>query len=125
MLSPPAAPAGGTGRRCAELCQRFPLLCRTGLCYAREGNVNRTGPVPMKAFALDRNRAEFRNTPATNETLSAAEACAFLAVHRNTLYKLISEGEIPAFRLTTGGRWKFRRTDLEDWLADRKARSVR
>ena len=44
------------------------------------------------------------------EIISVAEACDFLGVHRNTIYKLIREGEIPAFRLITGGRWKFRKS---------------
>lgn len=68
---------------------------------------------------------------ATNEVrvgegqlISVAGACEFLGVHRNTLYKLIREGEIPAFRLIRGGRWKFRRSDLEQWLEDRKARRI-
>jgi excisionase family DNA binding protein len=60
-----------------------------------------------------------------SEFMSVPEASEFLSIHRNTLYKLITEGEIPAFRLTTGGRWKFRRSDLEDWLTDRQARSAR
>lgn len=59
------------------------------------------------------------------EVLSVPEACAFLGVYRNTLYKLIREGEIPAFRLITGGRWKFRKQDLEQWLEDRQVRSAR
>ena len=59
------------------------------------------------------------------EIISVAEACDFLGVHRNTLYKLITEGNLPAFRLTSGGRWKFRRSDLEDWVENRQARSAR
>jgi len=58
------------------------------------------------------------------QIISVAEASDFLGVHRNTLYKLIREGEIPAFRLIRGGRWKFRRSDLEQWLEDRKARRI-
>ena len=60
-------------------------------------------------------------TSDAREVMSVPEACSFLDVHRNTLYKLINEGEIPAFRLTRGGRWKFRRRDLEEWLEDRQA----
>lgn len=56
------------------------------------------------------------------EIISVTQACRFLGVHRNTLYKLISEGEIPAFRLTTGGRWKFRKSELEEWLENRQAK---
>lgn len=79
----------------------------------------------MKAFSTEQKETTFRPAAGLTEMMSVAQACTFLAIHRNTLYKLISEGEIPAFRLTKGGRWKFRRTDLEDWLTDRKARSVR
>jgi excisionase family DNA binding protein len=75
----------------------------------------------LTAFKENRASAPSRSS----EIMSVTQASAFLAIHRNTLYKLITEGEIPAFRLTTGGRWKFRRSDLEDWLADRQARSVR
>ncbi len=58
------------------------------------------------------------------EIISVRQACKLLNVHRNTLYKLIREGEIPAFRLIRGGRWRFRKQDLEDWLHDRQARRV-
>lgn len=57
-----------------------------------------------------------------SDIISVREACKFLSVHRNTLYKLIREGEIPAFRLIRGGRWRFRKQDLEEWLHDRQAR---
>ena len=59
-----------------------------------------------------------------SEIISVREACKFLSVHRNTLYKLIREGEIPAFRLIRGGRWRFRKQDLDEWLHDRQARRV-
>jgi excisionase family DNA binding protein len=59
------------------------------------------------------------------EILSVPEASRFLGVHRNTLYKLIREGEIPAFRLMRGGRWKFKRGELEQWIEDRQAKGVR
>ncbi len=56
------------------------------------------------------------------DILSMPEACRFLRVHRNTLYKLIRDGELPAFRLMQGGRWRFRKRDLEQWLEDCQAR---
>jgi excisionase family DNA binding protein len=56
------------------------------------------------------------------DILSVPEACKFLRVHRNTLYKLIRDGELPAFRLMQGGRWRFRKRDLEQWLEDCQAR---
>ena len=76
--------------------------------------------------ALERNENSLGAKPQLErEVLSVAEACSFLGVHRNTLYKLIRAGEIPALRLITGGRWKFRKPDLEQWLEDRQVRSAR
>lgn len=60
--------------------------------------------------------------PPSADIMSVPEACKFLGVHRNTLYKLIQEGEIPAFRMTRGGRWKFRRAELHQWLEDKQSR---
>ena len=59
----------------------------------------------------------------SSDIISVPEACTFLGVHRNTLYKLIQAGEIPAFRMMTGGRWKFRRSELEQWLEDKQSRA--
>jgi excisionase family DNA binding protein len=60
---------------------------------------------------------------ATSDIISVPEACRFLGVHRNTLYKLIQAGEMPAFRMMRGGRWKFRKGELEQWLLDKQSRS--
>lgn len=60
----------------------------------------------------------------SSDIISVPEACKFLGVHRNTLYKLIRAGELPAFRMMTGGRWKFRRTDLVQWLDDKQSRNL-
>ncbi len=60
---------------------------------------------------------------APSDIISVPEACKFLGIHRNTLYKLIQAGEIPAFRMTTGGRWKFRRSELVHWLEDKQSRN--
>jgi excisionase family DNA binding protein len=60
---------------------------------------------------------------ASSDIISLPEACRFLGVHRNTLYRLIEVGEIPAFRLMKGGRWKFRKNELEQWLEDKQSRA--
>ena len=57
-----------------------------------------------------------------SDLISVAEACKFLGIHRNTLYKLIQADEIPAFRMIAGGRWKFRKSELVQWLEDKQAR---
>ncbi len=58
------------------------------------------------------------------DVISAPEACELLRVHRNTLYRLIHEGEVPAFRLMSGGQWRFRRHELEQWIEDRQGRRL-
>ncbi len=60
----------------------------------------------------------------SSDIISVPEACKFLGVHRNTLYKLIRAGALPAFRMMTGGRWKFRRTELVQWLEDKQSRNL-
>jgi excisionase family DNA binding protein len=55
-----------------------------------------------------------------NDVISISQACQFLGVHRNTLYRLIHEEALPAFRMTRGGRWRFRKEDLRDWLEDKQ-----
>lgn len=70
-----------------------------------------------------RNQSRSSGEKHSSDLISLQEACRFLGVHRNTLYKLIQEGEIPAFRMVTGGRWKFRRKELEQWLEDKQARA--
>jgi excisionase family DNA binding protein len=59
-----------------------------------------------------------------SDIISVPEACKFLGIHRNTLYKLIQAGELPAFRMIRGGRWKFRRSELERWLEDKQSRTL-
>lgn len=66
---------------------------------------------------------ETKEEGGSSDIISVAEACKFLGVHRNTLYKLIQAREIPAFRMMTGGRWKFRRSELEQWLEDKQTRA--
>ena len=97
------------------------------LCYAKPILLEVTRQLKiMKELSLSTNEHDGSAYRAdTGDIMSLPATSEFLGIHRNTLYKLIDEGEIPAFRLTKGGRWKFRRRDIEDWLKDRQARSIR
>lgn len=59
-----------------------------------------------------------------DELLDVEAACALLRVHRNTLYRLIRNDGLPALRLTRGGRWRFSRRALLDWIESRQVRSA-
>ena len=77
----------------------------------------------MKDFATKRESLSGESgagRPA-REVISVGEACEMLGISRSTLYKLIRIGQIPAFKLSQGGRWRFKRGDLEAWLEDRKS----
>lgn len=45
--------------------------------------------------------------------MTVAEVCAYLHVHRSTLYRLIKAGEIPFFRMGSGLR--FNRETIDEW----------
>ena len=52
-----------------------------------------------------------------DEILTIEEVAAYLKAGRRTVYRLAASGQIPAFKL--GGTWRFRRTELDQWIAAR------
>lgn len=42
------------------------------------------------------------------------DAADYLEVHQSTIYRLVGNGQIPAFKL--GGQWRFKRDILDEWL---------
>lgn len=48
--------------------------------------------------------------------LSPAAAAAIIGCHEDTLKRWTANGKVPAFR-TPGGWWRFRRSDIEAFLA--------
>ncbi len=50
-----------------------------------------------------------------NEILTLDEVAAYLKAGKRTVYRLAAEGKLPAFKL--GGTWRFRRSDLDEWIA--------
>lgn len=55
-------------------------------------------------------------TDAESEILTLEEVAVYLKAGKRTVYRLAQKGEIPAFKL--GGTWRFRRSDLERWIAE-------
>lgn len=52
-----------------------------------------------------------------DEILTIDEVATYLKAGKRTVYRLASSGKIPAFKL--GGTWRFRRTELDQWIASR------
>ncbi|WP_261531486.1 methylation-associated defense system helix-turn-helix domain-containing protein MAD1 [Burkholderia multivorans] len=48
------------------------------------------------------------------EILTLDEVAAYLKAGKRTVYRLAAEGKLPAFKL--GGTWRFRRSDLDEWI---------
>jgi excisionase family DNA binding protein len=54
-------------------------------------------------------------TDAEDEILTLDEVAAYLKAGKRTVYRLAADKKIPAFKL--GGTWRFRKADLEQWIA--------
>jgi excisionase family DNA binding protein len=46
--------------------------------------------------------------------LTAEEVAAYLRVDRYTIYRLVSKGKIPGFKV--GRQWRFKQSILDRWL---------
>jgi excisionase family DNA binding protein len=54
---------------------------------------------------------------AYGELLTANELADFLRIHRSTVYRLLRNGQLPAFRV--GNDWRFSRDLIEKWVQTR------
>jgi excisionase family DNA binding protein len=61
--------------------------------------------------------------PDTDEILTTAEMAAVLKIHPKTLARRVRLDRLPAHRTGDGaGEYRFKRTEVEAWLAARRAR---
>ncbi len=51
----------------------------------------------------------------TREILTIKGVADFLQVNERTIYRLAAAKKIPAFKV--GGAWRFRKSDLDAWIA--------
>lgn len=58
------------------------------------------------------------------DIIRVPDACRILGIQRATLYRLIRDGVLPAFRLSPGGRWRFNKRILEEWVNDKQGRGI-
>ncbi|MGO9449574.1 MAG: helix-turn-helix domain-containing protein [Candidatus Binataceae bacterium] len=52
--------------------------------------------------------------------MNAKEVAEYLGVHKTTIYRLLKEKEIPAFRL--GSDWRFNIESIDDWRRAREGK---
>ena len=53
------------------------------------------------------------------EIMTMKEVAKYLKINEKTAYRLASEGKIPGFKV--GGSWRFRQSDIDDWI-DKRAK---
>lgn len=56
----------------------------------------------------------------TNDILDADEVAELLRLNEQTVKRLANRGELPGFKV--GGRWRFRRQDIEEYIEEQKRR---
>ncbi len=49
--------------------------------------------------------------------MTVRDLALYLDCHESTIYRLIKQRELPAFRL--GGGWRFRRDQIDEWIKER------
>ena len=53
----------------------------------------------------------------TDEILTIKELSAYLKTSEKTIYRLLSKGEIPAFKVAT--TWRFKKEDIDKWIQEK------
>ena len=53
-----------------------------------------------------------------DEILTLKEVAKYLKLAEKTAYRFAAEGKLPSFKV--GGSWRFKRTDVENWIESRK-----
>ena len=56
-----------------------------------------------------------------DEILTLQDVARLLKVHEKTVYTMARSGELPGFKVR--GQWRFKRADLDDWIAEQKVSS--
>ena len=50
--------------------------------------------------------------------MTVRDVAKFLSVDEKTIYRLVSKGELPGFKVL--GSWRFQKSDLDSWIESRK-----
>jgi excisionase family DNA binding protein len=58
-------------------------------------------------------RGKELNQPREQKVMTVSELAVYLRVHQTTVYRLLKNGKIPAFRV--GSDWRFNIEDIEAW----------
>lgn len=68
----------------------------------------------MRTAVMGTGLAGTETTIELREVMNIRQASEYLGISPDTLYKYLSHGSIPAFKL--GNRWRFKKTMLDRWM---------
>jgi len=68
----------------------------------------------MRAAPASQIGLETERAADWREVMDLRQASQYLGVSPDTLYKYLSRGKIPAFKL--GNRWRFKKSTLDHWM---------
>ncbi len=54
----------------------------------------------------------------TNKALTVKDVASYLNVDEKTIYRLVSKGSIPGFKVS--GSWRFQLQDIQGWIDEQK-----
>jgi excisionase family DNA binding protein len=63
---------------------------------------------------VKRSRDDVAEPAEPDEIITLNELAQYLKVHVSTIYKLLKENKIPAFRV--GSDWRFSRREIDRWM---------
>ena len=55
-----------------------------------------------------------------SDIMTMKEVADYLKINDKTAYKLTAEGKIPGFKV--GGAWRFKKSEIDSWIADQGKR---
>ena len=58
----------------------------------------------------------------TNKALTVKDVASYLNVDEKTIYRLVSKGSIPGFKVS--GSWRFQMQDIQEWIDEQKRRTL-
>jgi len=54
----------------------------------------------------------------SSDIMTIKELSEYLKLNEKTAYRLAAEGKIPGFKV--GGSWRFKQSEIENWIAQNK-----
>jgi excisionase family DNA binding protein len=57
----------------------------------------------------------------TDRALTVKDVASYLNVDEKTIYRLVSKGSIPGFKVS--GSWRFQLHDIQGWIDEQKRRT--